>query len=366
MDAGGSYVLVNAKLTGGAKGAPAIRLNGGNGLLRNITVEGYTTAIEREDNGGRKTIAGPHVEEVVFGEQTSLFEGPGRSLGLPLKDPPSPPREAPEKWVNILDFRAKVADGDWAPAVQAAIDSGARTLYLPNRETVEVKSPVHVRGKVERLFGLYSGIRPHKEYAEGPTVIYDHGDPKHVLVIDRFGTGRLQHASPGTLIIRDVSQEYTNKPGAGELYAEDTQGRYRITKQSAWFWQLNTEFSTPAGAARLENHGGRVVVVGMKTEQKGANILTADGGLTELLGGFFYANSGTGGQPSIIIRDAGFSGTWRNPTYGARYNPIVRETLGSQTRVGGTMYQGLFAGYRAADAPHRQSSPWEGPPPAGR
>jgi len=351
VDMGGTYVLVDAELTGGAADAPAIRLRGGNGLLRDVRVEGYATAVEREDKSGRRTLDGPRVEEAAFGEQTSVFDSPKRSLNLPLKDAPEPPREAPEKWVNILDFEGQVADGDWAPAVQAAVDSGARTLYLPNCKKVEVKSPVHIRGKAERLFGLYSGIRPHKEYGEGPTLIYDHPDAKHVLVIDRFEAGRLHHASPGTLIIRDASPRYTNEPGAGELYAEGTLGRYVITEQRAWFWQLNTEFSTGAGDARLVNRGGQVVVVGMKTEQKGANILTAAGGKTELLGGFFYANSGTGGFPSIIIDNAAFSGTWRNPTYGGRYKPVVRETRDDRTKGGGTLYQGLYTGYREADAP---------------
>lgn len=339
MDANGIVCLVDAELTGGAEDVPAIRLHGGYGLYRDVTVDGYGSAIELE---GETAAEGPNVEEIVFGKKTSLFDSPGRSLDLPLKDPPKVPREAPDKWVNLLDFAEHKAGDDWGPAVQAAVDSGARTLYVPNKRVLRVRTPVHVRGNVERLFGLYSGIGPHEDY-DGPVLIYDHPDPEHVLVVERFHSARLHHASPGTMYVVDTSPQYTNEPGAGELYAEDTLGHYRIREQDAWFWQLNNEYETGDGAARFENHGGRVVIVGMKTEQKGANIMTTGGGLTELLGGYFYANSGTGGRPSIIIEDAGFSGTWRN--FWAKYKPVVRETRGRETKGGGERYQGLFTGY---------------------
>jgi len=347
LDASGIVVLVGGRFAGGNPSVPAIRLRGGYGLYRDLAVQGYSSAIHYTDEkkpDAERTVPGPRVDEVVFGKRTSLFDSPETGLDLPRRDPPDAGREPPDRWVNVNDFADRADGDDWAPAVQAAIDAGARTVYFPNRMVCKVRSPVHARRSLVRLVGLASGLDAHKGY-DGPVLVYDHPDRRHVLVIDRCRTGRLHHASPAALVIRDASPNYTNEPGAGPLFAEGTQGRYRIREQDAWFWQLNTEFETGQGEARFENRGGRVRIVGMKTEQKGANILTADRGRTELLGGYFYPNSGTGGQPSIIIENAGFSGTWRN--YWAKYEPVVRETRGGETRGGGERYQGLFTGYPA-------------------
>ncbi len=357
MDAGGIIVLVNGRFKGGEKGETAIKLEGGYGLYRNLDISGYSYSIRRIEKENKKTVLkGERVDEQVFGRMTKQFPSPMRSLNLPIKSPPSPP-DLSTSPKNILDFEDKAIEGDWGPAIQAAVDSGADTLYLPNQVFLTVRSSVHLRNKVHKLFGFYSGVRPHKEF-QGPVFIYDHPNPKHVLTINHFETGRFHHASPGTLVIRDTSTDYTNKPGSGNLFAENTQGKYRITKQDAWFWQLNTEFTVPNGRARFENDGGKVVIVGMKTEKPGSNILTRNGGLTELLGGYFYPNSGTGGQPSIIIDNAGFSGTWRN--YWARYKPVVRETRGKKVLGGGERYQGLYSGFAESQSPRRELEPYGG------
>ena len=74
-------------------------------------------------------------------------------------------------WMNVEKFADKKAGDDWGPAIQAAIDSGARSVYFPAGR-YEVLSAVHVHGKIDRLFGLR---RPHRtrKWFRGGRAHYD-------------------------------------------------------------------------------------------------------------------------------------------------------------------------------------------------
>jgi hypothetical protein len=66
--------------------------------------------------------------------------------------------------------------------------------------------------------------------------------------------------------------------------------------QRLWARQLDDE---GAGSPLVENHGGVVWILGMKTEKHATGIKTV-GGYTELLGGLFYPTPSSGDVPATI------------------------------------------------------------------
>ena len=134
----GFVSLVDAKLTGGASGNAAIENINGEIFVRNLKTAGYSTAIISRD----QKVTGPDVAEFTSRDPVRLLPATDRTLNLPKEETPDIPYESPDKWVNVQKFGGKPATftsgrGDERPymdfsdALQAAIDSGATTIYLP-------------------------------------------------------------------------------------------------------------------------------------------------------------------------------------------------------------------------------------------
>ena len=75
---------------------------------------------------------------------------------LPVKEPPEIPWGDPTSdWANIVKFGADpTGKADASAALQAAIDSGAKTVYLPAGMQFQFNGTVEIRGPVERIIGL--------------------------------------------------------------------------------------------------------------------------------------------------------------------------------------------------------------------
>jgi len=151
-------------------------------------------------------------------------QGPADVLSRPTaENPPDVPwGDIHKDWVNVQNFADKKAGEDWAPAIQAAIDSGAQTVYFP-ADRYEVLSAVHVHGKVTRLFGLHSRIAHIVLFpAEEPVLIFDEPDAKRVLSIERMEIEGLRHTSPATLVLKSTgSGHYDASDGCGKCFADN-------------------------------------------------------------------------------------------------------------------------------------------------
>ena len=185
--------------------------------------------------------------------------------------------------------------------MQAAIDSGARTVYFPHRTEGNFKllSDVIVRGNVERIIGLESelrGIYGPLESGHKATLITRNDDKP--LVIERFdpkytGLG-FRHEGKAPLILRSLGMNETNPVtkarGSGDLFIEDSAfgGGLNIEGGNVWARQLNPEGERHD--LKIDNAGGKLWILGLKTEGDKLLINTRDGGRTEVIGGFIYAN----------------------------------------------------------------------------
>jgi len=310
----GPLLLIEANLTGGKQGA-AIRNDGGVMYLRDISTDGYAAAVQE----GKKLLDGKTVSEHVTGNRISaLFPGPKKALCLPIEDPPPTFHEPVDKWVRI-DGSKK----DDTAGIQAAIDSGAKTIYFSRQDgrSFYVSKPVIVRGNVRRIVGMNAGVRGTSDAAfKGKAVV--RFENRHPVVVERLGTGMAKGghkhvtpscriAGPGAVVLRSSGFTIlTNAPGAGKLFVEDTNG-YLVLEhpQKIWLRQWNPEGFFRWGAtvkSRLAViRKATVWVLGMKTEGQVSKAEITDGAKFELVGGYFLGvDQFPADHPMWIVKNA--------------------------------------------------------------
>lgn len=301
-DTNALVVLIDSKLVGGGGDAPAIRYEG-NLFARNVETAGYQRLIDapkvRPADAGVDVPVGSNTTIKQYASHTASLAGGGdaESLALPIERAPRFHDADSTKWANVTAFGATVTPfgddkekDDDAPGVQAAIDSGAQVVYLPNGG-YSFESPVIIRGNVRKIIGMAAAIKRRGEFdtvfqfdtCGGDSVILEH------LRFD----GDLVHNSDKTLVFRhgDFRGKYRNtQRGTGKLFFEDVIGRGTVIGhgQHAWLRQYDAEWGFDPW---LENHGSTLWVLGMKTEGNTTAIHTQGGGRTELLGGLFYRES---------------------------------------------------------------------------
>lgn len=288
---------------------------------RDLEVLGYRRAIEQDDRDrsrGHVNATGKLAADSAHANVRSLFrEGDGTLAGfgvtetLPVREVPAVPWGDPAKdWVNLLDFGADGTGAtDASPALQKAIDSGAKTVFLPGGATFRFSGTVEIRGPLRRIIGLEGRV-----VAEGEPIwrIVDGRHPQNladapVVMIERIGGSvatriRIRHEGGRALVVSSTMGFDVEGAGKGDLFLEDVSGRLdRIAPgQSAWCRQLDAGSGGP-----VRNSGGRLWILGMKSEASGTVIETSGGGITEINGFYLDSTGGwTRGEPAFIATNA--------------------------------------------------------------
>ncbi|MBL8798487.1 MAG: hypothetical protein JNM56_31620 [Planctomycetia bacterium] len=304
QDASGFTVLIDAEFTGGA--AEAAVVSQGQLFVRNLRTQGYPQAIEST----AAKVAGPAVEEFASGEVATLFDGPKKSLNLPVEEAPAFTSSNPEDWANVTKFGAVPGGGDATAAVQKAIDSGKPIVYFPHG-SYGIEGTVHVRGAVRRIDCLESQID--SGGGAGPLWRIADGDSPFVIIERYEGTYQskrlsFEHASQRTLVLRTMiprGEFYANTVKGGKLFLDDVcAGTMKFDGQTVFARQANPENQ----GTKVQNDGGTFWCLGLKTEKAGTILATTGGGRTEVLGGYFYYNRGKpGGAAPLVNVDSSVS-----------------------------------------------------------
>jgi hypothetical protein len=236
---------------------------------------------------------------------------------------------------------------DDTPSLQAAIDSGATTIYLP-RGTWRIRGDLHLRGEVRHVLGCEARLSPVDDSTAH--VVLGDGSASAVLIEGLEAGGiRFTHRSRRTLHLRHLLGGRYVAPAdapAGNLFLTDvTLGPLRIAgNQSAWARQLNIEGDTlhdPEAIAKIENPGGTLWILGLKTEDAGTVVHTSRSGRTELLGHCHVGHSGA--APCFVTIDSSLSAAL---TDAPAFEIAALETRGGETRQAGDFRQAdLYCAY---------------------
>lgn len=307
-----AYVcVVDAWLSGegAAASLPAI-FSDKSGFYRNIMTSGYARAI-RHDDKGRGNIAGvpgPYAEEfLTHGAARSGLPGSAStSLNLELRTSPEVAWDAPSAWDGPHRHGGRLTDQlDDTAAVQAAANSGAATVYLPNTNggRWQINGDLFIPAGVHRIIGGEALIEGNGRIVVGPGTT--------PLVIERLAFGLasplvIEHAGNRPLVLSSLlAARY--RPGAapGDVYIEDVcfQTPPTFRDQRVWARQFNQETDTQGSvfAAKALCDHASLWVFGIKTERAGTIVATRRGGSTEILGGFIYATT------SVVKTDPAFT-----------------------------------------------------------
>lgn len=382
----GRMVLIGGQLTnsGDPTSFPAFWNSGAKPFIyvRDLETTGYGQAINRgiAASAGNDASSGNTIEEYWSfagnnkrrGGTLQLFENaPDTTLGLPIRETPAVAIAPPDQWVSPQDFAIEVVPGIWSGrpnddvddtrAIQAAIDSGASTVYLPNG-TWTVDETVELRGNVERFLGTEARIESNTRtaairLAEGAA---------DTVVVERLsgilgpGAPRVtfEHDSDRTWVFKNVSQwKYAATADApGDLFLEDVaggQGGVVFRDQDVWARQWSIEPVADVNDptlpdAKIVNDNARFWALGLKTEKEGTVVKTINGGMTEVLG--LYRN-GPGqsdvDNPAIVTEDASASVTLLSiRPNNAGYDILARETRNGVTRDIGSFNNALvYSGF---------------------
>lgn len=342
----GAFTLVESTLRGvrGASNAPAvINYNGGRIFVDGVDAPGYRRALAdvatpdfaaafRVQGEDRKGSLGPSVSGYCSHPASSAFAAAGERARIPVKETPESPQDPPAAWADVDRFGAdSTGNADSSAAIQAAIDSGAKTVFLPG--SYRLLKTVVIRGEVRRVVGLGGsinygkGLKPDLRLEDGtaPVVHFEHFSNIH---------GGMDVDTARSLVMRSVSDctlRFTARAEGGEVFAEDfvTHG-LRLRKQRMWARQLNVENE----GTHLLNDAGDVWVLGYKTERGGTLLHTRAGGRSEVLGGFSYTTTAGKLAPMFVTEDAGLFALFTEVCYnGDPFAVILRETHGAETRA---------------------------------
>ncbi len=317
-DPAGQIVVIDSTFTGGDGAASAIENDAGYLFVRNVTSSGYASTVRNQG----VIVPRNSITEYVSDQRFTLWnDTPATSLNLPIVDLPFAPIDDPED-TYVVDGDAQ---GDDTAAIQAAIDSGKTTVYLPLGDYT-VSDTIRIRGNVRRLLGQQSTLVATQSLrsSDKPVLLFEDGGTQPTVWIERLksnfqASGRhtwIQHNSSNDLVLRHVfiayGKAYRNE-GTGRLFMEDVAAgganevmeevpAFIFKDQEVWAWQLNPEGCLP----HIINDGGRLWVFGFKVgENHGPYFYTVNGGQTELLGG--VVNELTYDEPpadrAILIND---------------------------------------------------------------
>jgi len=311
---------------------PAIT-NGGAMLLRNANVTGFTVAVENttKQGTGEKCPIGKTTEWVSHAPYQAFQASRTTGLNLPVKETPLAPYPPLDTWAGPHQFGGSSDDDlDDTDAVQKAVDSGARVLYFPQggKKAWRIDGEVMVRGRVARITCLEGRLAGAGRFrildGDAPGVVIDRID----LIYQKIG---FVHATKRPVTFSGITfGGGVSDEGTGDLFFEDVcLGQIELKGGNVWMRQFNPE----AKQRKILNEGGTLWIMGLKTEQAGTVVETTDGGMTEILGGFIYAQGAEKTTPMFVVKNAQMTATVGETSWNKRnFKTILEETRSGQTK----------------------------------
>ncbi|WP_299249357.1 glycosyl hydrolase family 28-related protein [uncultured Aquimarina sp.] len=337
---GSHTILIDSELngTGNASNVPAI-FYGANLFARNVETSGYKNAITYNLNGTTpiNRFEGPYIDEFTSETPVRLCDNINKSLNLPIQETPVIPLDDPSEWANIEDFGARTDKnfGDDTAAIQAALNSGASTIYVPvssfRNGRYTMNDNVTVPSTVKRIIGTEGDI-------SGPGKFELIGGTSPIIIerFNNFASGIIHTANRALIIKSSILRggSYTSISGA-DLFLEDIViSDITFSNQNVWARQFNTE-ATNLGV-NVTNDNANLWILGLKTELRGTKIKTINGGRTEVLGGHMYTiGSDNSEAPMFVVENGSLSlaGIRETSFDNNPYQNVVQETRGSVTKT---------------------------------
>jgi hypothetical protein len=211
-------------------------------------------------------------------------------------------------------------------AVQKAIDAGKSVVYFPNA-VYDVDGTIILRGKTRKLLGMEATLQK-------AVIRYDGGE-NDTAIVQHLNGIRIVHNCDKTLVVQRCNlggYENTEK-GTGDMFLEDNMGArpYVNFPQSLWARQLNVEYGR---RPLLINNGGKVWVLGMKTEGMFSNVINK-GGVCEVYALYSMTNPQPARNMPMIVNENGYLAVSFADGGQKSFHTKLSETRGPETKTAG-------------------------------
>ena len=256
------------------------------------------------------------------------------------------PQQPVTEWANVDSFGADPTGSmDSAAAIQQAIDSGAKTTFLPG--SYRLTRTVIVRGVVSRIIGLGGWLDYNSETS--PDLRIEDGESPVVIEQLTSINGGMEINTNRTIVLKSVSDcdlKFTDRCAGGDLFFEDfVTHDLHIERQNVWARQLNIENE----GTHLINEGGKLWVLGYKTERGGTLLETRSSGSTEILGNFSYTTTAGSLAPMFVTTNSRVFTFFGEVCFsGDPFRVLIQETQNKQ-REEIQRGDGLTMPYRSGD-----------------
>ena len=348
QDGGSTLTLLDAELRNtGIPGENAAIVNG-NGralFLRDVVTTDYEVAVDERVGGSRRsTVPDGVVEEYFAGEATRACDNVARSLDLPVVETPEIVYADTADWIDVEDYGAAInaqatpgagSAADDTEEIQAALDAaaltGAGTVVFPSPRA-PFPAQFHAYGDLVVPAGVRHLIGAKTRIGGEWTLVVAEGTER-LVVEDFVNVSSVRHSASRELQFeRSTVRDYVAVAGAGDVHLADVNGGpFAFVGQDVYARQLNVENDT----VNVTNDGGRLWILGLKTEKDATVIRTTGGGATEVLGALVYKQTAeaTGATPIFEVVDASLSvAGFKELNYnGTPYTVKLRETRGGVT-----------------------------------
>jgi len=233
---------------------------------------------------------------------------------LPAEETPSYWNPDLSEWVAVGPRQG--SEPDDTAAIQRAMQAGKPVVYFPIDRTYFLSDTVEIGGAVRQVLGFGSEIslgaaeKPFSD-RENPRPLFRvvPGSGKTLFIENVFfnaqypGQVIFENDSPSDLVLKHLAgwiggsgmrRSYQNTDRAtGKLFVEDAfLPGWDFRGQRVWARQFNPENPDSDGTTpQVRNSGGKLWILGFKTEGAAPFITTREGGVTELRGAYNYISA---------------------------------------------------------------------------
>jgi hypothetical protein len=336
---------------------PAIKIDKAQVYAARIKTSGYAQAVASTTPAG--DVKQASIEEYASHDvHTVGADAPKRGLLMtPPREPEVPLPTKAEDWVCANDFGAKAGDqDDDSAAFQQAIDEaakrGASTVYILGGKAGDpnwyhLRQDVRIHGSVQRVMGmgfvrLLGGNKDHERYPEnlGKFIIEDEPNGPKVVVLEHLqvfaphqGFGVEVRATSRPVLLRTMGGVPIVRKGATAFTINCVGHLYQEAGSTVWARHYNTEQGPRQLGINTRNDGGRLWILGLKTEATSTKVATLNGGQTEILGVHNYNTSGVKDDVAFfLVKDATLSvAGYREVHFGGNWWKVPVQGIWQQT-----------------------------------
>ena len=318
----GQVILLDSVLEGDDSSRPAIDIEHGVLMARNVATKGYQAPIEKE---GRTVWDQPMITEYYSEEVRSVHGDRKTSLNLPVEDTPGFDYWENDfsQWISVKQTGAK-GDGknNDTDAIQAAMNSGKPVVYF-EYGNYQLEDTIEVPPSVKMVLLNFANFDEDKVLAKNFVPIFKTvGESESPIIFTKgfnfsssYYKGKAYLVGQGssrTVVLKDLNGRYVpifqNLVGDTKTFFENVNGGiYLSDRARGWARYINNEDHEAEGQWRLDD--ATLWVAGFKTEKGATGFNAQNYSNLEILGGDFNEASDQweGENEAVIANNANVS-----------------------------------------------------------